>query len=167
MLAYFVLTNGEHPFGATERERIRNMDGGTVVLTALEQRVTSACGTSLLLHPNGASGGAAESLDSPVCALVYLLKWMLTRDTTARPSAARTLKHPAFWSVDRAFNFLCIVGNQSEVAAASSSGDSASSRLVDLLPSSLLRDYGSAGSEREWTVHPTVWEWVSGKRTQS
>ena len=170
MLAYFTLTNGHHPFGSTDRERIHNLDRGTPVLTALERDISSACGMSSLRGVTESGSGEAriESLDAPVCALAYLLKWMLEQDTNARPSAPLCLKHPCFWNVDRAFNFLCIVGNQPEVASADSASMSASGRkLLELLPASLLKDYGSAGSEREWTVHPIVWEWVSAQRIQS
>ncbi|XP_046845497.1 LOW QUALITY PROTEIN: uncharacterized protein LOC124439317 [Xenia sp. Carnegie-2017] len=83
MVAYYVATKGEHPFGP-ERFLLDNLLKGNPV-----------------------------SLDKIKDAtLKDLLSWMLERLPEDRPSANEALKHPYLLSEDEKFEMLCKVGNQ-------------------------------------------------------
>ena len=85
-MAFYIVTNGKHPFGE-EPDRIRNLiDGNPVYL-------------SKLIDP------AAKDL----------ISWMLSHDPKDRPSAVQALKHPYLQPAKEQFKMLCEVGNQREV----------------------------------------------------
>ena len=83
MVAYYVATKGEHPFGP-ERNLLDNLLKGDPV-------------------------GLDKIKDA---ALKDLLSWMLKRLPEDRPSANEALKHPYLLSEDEKFEMLCKVGNQ-------------------------------------------------------
>ncbi len=86
MVAFYIVTKGEHPFGE-EPDRLRNLlDGKPVGLDNLEDP------------------GAKD-----------LISWMLSNDPKNRPSAKRALKHPYFQSPQQQFEMLCKMGNQPEI----------------------------------------------------
>ena len=86
IVAFYIVTKGEHPFGE-EPDRQRNLiDGNPVFLWKL-------------IDP------AAKDL----------ISWMLSHDPKVRPSAEQALKHPYLQSRKERFELLCQVGNQQEV----------------------------------------------------
>ena len=85
MVAFYILTKGEHPFGK-EGYRLPNLQEGTPV--------------------------GLEKLDF---AANDLISWMLKRDPKDRPSTKEALKHPYLQSKKRQFEMLCKIGNQPEI----------------------------------------------------
>ena len=86
MVAFYILTKGEHPFGE-EPDRQRNLlDGNPVYL---------------------------DNLKDP--AARDLISWMLNHDPKDRPSAKEALKHPYLQSKKQQFELLCKMGNQKEI----------------------------------------------------
>ena len=91
MVAFYIVTKGEHPFGA-EPDRLRNLlDGKPVGLDKLK--------------------------DPPA---KDLITWMLSHDPKDRPSAEEALKHPYLQSPPQQFKMLCEMGNQREIKAGDS-----------------------------------------------
>ncbi len=86
MVAFYIVTKGEHPFGE-EPDRLRNLlDGKPVGLYNLK--------------------------DPPA---KDLITWMLSHDPKDRPSAEEALKHPYLLSPQQQFKMLCEMGNQLEI----------------------------------------------------
>ena len=86
MVAFYVMTKGEHPFGE-EFDRLRNLiDDNPVYLGKVKNPVARD-----------------------------LISWMLSHDPRDRPSAVQALKHPYLLSRKERFELLCQVGNQQEV----------------------------------------------------
>ena len=86
MVAYYVVTKGQHVFGE-EIDRLRNLHDGNPV------------GLDRLLDPF----------------LKDLLSWMLSHDPNDRPSAEQALKHPYLQTAEEKFEMLCKVGNEVEI----------------------------------------------------
>ncbi len=86
MVAFYIVTKGEHPFGE-KQDRLRNLLNGNPV-------------------------GLAGLKD---CVLKDLLSWMLSHDSKDRPSAEQALKHPYLQHAKQKFEMLCKVGNQPEI----------------------------------------------------
>ena len=94
MVAYYVVTKGQHPFGE-EPDRLRNLlDGNPVGL---------------------------DSLSDPV--LKDLLSWMLSHDPNDRPSAEEALKHPYLQTAEEKFEMLSKIGNEVEIKTGDSNSD--------------------------------------------
>lgn len=91
MVAYFIVSKGEHPFG-TEDCRINNLK----------------CGNSVGL----------SSIND--LALKDLLEWMLSHSPDERPSAKEALKHPYLQSAAEQFELLSTVGNLGEIKTGAS-----------------------------------------------
>ncbi|XP_046858548.1 serine/threonine-protein kinase/endoribonuclease IRE2-like [Xenia sp. Carnegie-2017] len=86
MVAYYVATKGEHPFGRRE-VRLKNLlDGNPVGLMEIDDVV-----------------------------LEVLLSWMLQHLPEDRPPAKKALKHPYLLSLEKKFSLLCAMGNQPEM----------------------------------------------------
>ena len=86
MVAFYILTKGEHPFGK-KPDRLRNLlDGKPVGLDKLK--------------------------DDAAKDLIY---WMLSHDPKHRPAAEEALKHPYLQSAKQKLELLCTVGNQPEI----------------------------------------------------
>ena len=86
MVAYYVVTKGQDPYGK-EIDRLRNfLDGNPV-------------GLDSLLDPG----------------LKDLLSWMLSHDPNDRPSAEEALKHPYLQTAEEKFEMLGKVGNEVEI----------------------------------------------------
>ena len=84
--AFYIVTNGKHPFGE-EPNRLRNLiDGNPVYLSKLKDP-------------------AAKDL----------ISWMLSHNSKERPSAVQALKHPYLQPAKERFKILNEVGNQREV----------------------------------------------------
>ncbi|XP_055891979.1 uncharacterized protein LOC106072425 isoform X1 [Biomphalaria glabrata] len=81
MLLYFILTGGQHPFGASP----------------LEVEVNLARNSSQMQHIS------EEAND--------LVSGMLFPDPSARPTIEHCLKHPFFWSSEKKFRLILIVGS--------------------------------------------------------
>ncbi|XP_046844134.1 serine/threonine-protein kinase/endoribonuclease IRE2-like [Xenia sp. Carnegie-2017] len=86
MVAYYVATEGKHPFGQ-KRQTLDNILNGNPV-------------------------GLDEIKDA---SFKDLLSWMLQLKPEDRPSANEALKHPYLQSDEEKFNMLCDMGNQLEV----------------------------------------------------
>ncbi len=86
MVAFYIVTKGEHPFGE-EADRLRNL---------------------LDAYPVG-----VNNLKDPAAS--DLIFWMLSHDPKDRPSAEEALKHPYLQSKKQQFEMLCKVGNQPEI----------------------------------------------------
>ncbi|RUS90413.1 hypothetical protein EGW08_001818, partial [Elysia chlorotica] len=81
MLLYFILTGGQHPFGGTP----------------LEAEVNIARSASQLEH-------IGEEVNDLVSGMLY-------PDPVARPAIEHCLKHPFFWSNEKKFRLILIVGS--------------------------------------------------------
>ncbi|PVD20351.1 hypothetical protein C0Q70_18505 [Pomacea canaliculata] len=81
MLLYYILTGGRHPFGDTATEVENNLRRGAP-------------------RPSRVSHEAD-----------HLVSSMLTSDADARPSVDVCLKHPFFWSGEKRFRLVLIVGS--------------------------------------------------------
>lgn len=86
IVAFYIVTKGEHPFGK-KPDRFRNLlDGKPVGLSALRDPI-----------------------------LQDFLSWLLSHDAMQRPLAEDALKHPYLQTAERRFEMLCKVGNQQEI----------------------------------------------------
>ena len=95
MVAFYILTKGEHPFG-DRPDRLRNLLDGEPV-------------------------GLADKLMDD--AAKDLISWMLSHDPYERPSAQVALKHPYLQDARQQFEMLSEVGNQPEIKAKDVSSD--------------------------------------------
>ena len=86
MVAFYILTKGEHPFGKKPDRQRNLLDGKPVGLDMLKD-------------------AAAKDL----------ISWMLSHDPKDRPSANEALKHPYLLPQEQQFELLCKVGNQSDI----------------------------------------------------
>ena len=86
MLAFYVITKGEHPFGESFDRQRNLLDGNPVFLDKLEDP-------------------AAKDL----------ISWMLSHDPKDRPSAKEALNHPYLQPKVKQFELVCRVGNQIEI----------------------------------------------------
>ena len=94
MVAFYVLTKGEHPFGELP-DRLRNLlDGNRVYLDKLKDPVAKD-----------------------------LISWMLNHDCKDRPSAKEALKHPYLLPKEELFELLQKIGNQREVKTGDKKSD--------------------------------------------
>ena len=108
MVAYHVLTKGEHAFGP-ERDRLANLlDGKPVGLNSLKDPVAKE-----------------------------LISWMLEHKPEDRPYAHEALQHPYLLPPDKQFELLKCVGNEQEIKNTKTSSDVAKKINADpLLPNS-------------------------------
>ena len=86
MVASYILTKGEHPFGEKPDRRRNLLDGNPVSLDKLKDPVAKD-----------------------------LISWMLSHYPKDRPSAEEALKHPYLQPPKQRFEMLCKVANQSEM----------------------------------------------------
>ena len=94
MIAFYVVTKGEHPFGE-KPDRLRNLlDDEPVYL---------------------------EKVKDP--AAKDLISWMLSHNPKDRPLADEAQKHPYLQPKKQQFKMLCEVGNQREVKTGDNSSD--------------------------------------------
>ena len=94
MVAFYVLTKGEHPFGELP-DRLRNLlEGNPVYLDKLKDP-------------------AAKDL----------ISWMLNHDPKDRPSAKEALKHPYLLPEEEQFELLQKIGNQREIKTGNTNSD--------------------------------------------
>ncbi len=94
MVAFYIVTKGEHPFGK-RLDRLRNLlDGKPVGLGTLED-------------PD----------------LKDLLSWMLSHDPKDRPSAKEALKHPFLVPAKQKFEMQCKLGSQPEMKTRDAKSD--------------------------------------------
>ena len=83
MVAFYILTKGEHPFGETEQQILNNLFAANPVnLYMLDG------------HPLAKD----------------LISWMLSHDPKDRPPAEEALQHPYHKSKDQQFKLLCVIG---------------------------------------------------------
>ncbi len=86
MVAFYIVTKGEHPYGK-EPDRLRNLlDDNPVGLNNLKDPVAKD-----------------------------LISWTLSHDPKDRPSAEKALKHPYLQPAKQQFEMLCKIGNQPEI----------------------------------------------------
>ena len=94
MVAFYVVTKGEHPFGE-KPDRLRNLlDGNPVYL-------------------NKVKDPSAKDL----------ISWMLSHNPKDRPLADEAQKHPHLQPKEQQFKMLCEMGNQREVKTGDNSSD--------------------------------------------
>ena len=94
MVAFYIVTRGEHPFGV-EPDRRRNLiDGNPVYLDKLKDQ-------------------AAKDL----------ISWMLKHDPKDRPTAKEALRHPYLLSMKERFELLCKMGSQAEIKKGDKTSD--------------------------------------------
>ena len=86
MVAFYILTKGEHPFGEGPDRQRNLLDGNPVYLDKLKDPTAKD-----------------------------LISWMLSHDPKERPSAEEALKHPYLQSSKRQFELLSKMGNQPEI----------------------------------------------------
>ncbi|KAN0061132.1 bifunctional endoribonuclease/protein kinase ire1 [Thecaphora frezii] len=89
-LAYYVLSNGDHPFG-TRFEREHNI---------IERRINTS-----RLDGLGEEGHEAR----------HLVMQMVDQDARKRPSADQVLTHPYFWDANKRLNFLQDASDRFEI----------------------------------------------------
>ena len=94
MIAFYVVTKGEHPFGK-KPDRLRNLLHGKPV------------------YLNKVKDPAAKDL----------ISWMLSHNPEDRPLAGEAQKHPYLQPKKQQFKMLCEVGNQREVKTGDNSSD--------------------------------------------
>ena len=88
MVAFYILTKGEHPFGAKDQEvRDNLLNAKPVNLNMLNDRPLAK----------------------------DLITWMLSYDPEGRPSAEEALQHPYLKSKEKQFSLLCTMGNEPHV----------------------------------------------------
>ena len=100
MVAFYILTKGEHPFGERRHRQSNLLDGDPVNLDNLKDSVAKD-----------------------------LISWMLSHEPKERPSAKEALKHPYLQSSKRQFELLSKMGNQPEIKAKAHSGSSVVAEL--------------------------------------
>ena len=100
MVAFYILTKGEHPFGEGADRQRNLLDGNPVYLDKLEDP-------------------AAKDL----------ISWILSHDPKERPSAKEALKHPYLQPRKRQFELLSKMGNQPELKTKDHSGSSVVAEL--------------------------------------
>ena len=88
MVAFYILTEGEHPFGEGEQQILTNL------LAAKPVNLYMLNG-----HPFAKD----------------LISWMLNHDPKDRPSAEEALQHPYLKSKEKQFSLLCGMGNEPHV----------------------------------------------------
>ena len=88
MVAFYILTKDEHPFGAREHEILTNLLAADPVN----------------LHMLDGHPFAKD-----------LISWMLNHDPKDRPSAEEALQHPYLKSKEKQFSLLCGMGNEAHV----------------------------------------------------
>ena len=86
MVAFYIVTKGQHPFGA-KQERLQNLHDGKPV--------------------------GLDTLEDPL--IKDFLFWMLSHKPNDRPSAYEALQHPYLQTTKKQFEMLCKVGNQPEI----------------------------------------------------
>ena len=87
MVAFYILTQGKHPFGEGEQILTNLSDASPVNLNMLDG------------HPLAKD----------------LISWMLSHDSKDRPSAKEALQHPYLKSKGKQFSLLCGMGNEPHV----------------------------------------------------
>ena len=87
MLAFYIYTKGEHPFGEAIIDRMTNLRSGNAV-------------------------GLAKLNDDSDAMVKDLLSQMLARDLDKRPYVEQALKHPFFLSLKEQMKFVEAVGNE-------------------------------------------------------
>ena len=95
MLAFYIVTKGEHPFGERPDRERNLLDGNPVYLCKLEEEP------------------AAKDL----------ISWMLSHEPKDRPSAQEALKHPYLQPKKQQFEMLCKVGNQADILTGNAKSD--------------------------------------------
>ena len=88
MVAFYIVTEGKHPFGEAEHQILTNLPvANPVNLNMLDD------------HPLAKD----------------LISWMLNHDPKDRPSAEEALQHPYLKSKEKQFSLLCGMGNEPHV----------------------------------------------------
>ena len=134
MVAFYVATKGEHPFGE-ERYRLNNLLNGNPV--------------------------GLDTLEDPD--LKDLLSWMLSHDPKDRPSAEEALKHPYLQSEKQQFEMLCKMGNQCEIKMQDANSDvvrklnSIPSRWKSLLKHDVLMYLSTDGVRGKRYCYSSSW----------
>ena len=94
MIAFYIVTKGEHPFGEVADRHRNLLDGNPVYLDKVKDAVAKD-----------------------------LISWMLSHDCKERPTAKEALKHPYLQPMKQQFQLLCEMGNQCEIKTGDTSSD--------------------------------------------
>ena len=132
-LFYFTLTRGDHPFG-DHYQREANI----AKYTADEDEPLPEQFSDTIVVDT-------RDLSSPMVtpAQRHLIEWMTHRDPYCRPEIGQVTRHPAFWSAEDQFDYLCSIARRLGDSVQVRNGRS--SKFAEVLLESCGEQFGPGG----------------------